>query len=136
MKTNLKVTDMKLAPETAEYLEKRLQSIEKFISGDPSSVLFDVEVGRTTEHHRTGDVFRAEINLHVGGRYYRSVSEKGDLHAAIDDARDQLVEELRSNKKKQQTVARRGAVLLKEMLQGLPGRGKNLLRGVWRKREK
>ncbi len=110
---------MKLTPEAAEYLDKKLQSVEKFIFGDPSSVLFDVEVGRTTEHHRTGDVFRAEINLHVGGKYYRSVSEKSDLYAAIDDVRDQLVQELSGSKDKVITVARRGAAKAKEMLKGL-----------------
>lgn len=114
---------MKLTPEAAEYLDKRLQSIEKFIFGDPSSVMIDVEVGRTTEHHRTGDVFRAEINLHVGGKYYRSVSEKSDLYTAIDDARDQMVQELSGSKDKSITIARRGAAKAKEMIRGLWKKG-------------
>lgn len=119
MKTNVKVTGMRLSKEAAEYLSKRLISIEKFIFGNPDSVFFDVEVGRTTGHHRTGDVFRAEINLHVGGSYFRSVSETSNLLAAIDEARDQVVEELRSSKGKRLTVERKGAARAKEIVRGI-----------------
>ncbi len=119
MRTNIKVTDMTLPAESAEYLRRRLDSIEKFIFAEPDAVLIDVEVGRTTEHHRSGFVFRAELNVHIEGKHFRSVSEQEDLHAAIDDAKDQLVNELARHKGKRIALARRGAAVVKAMVKGL-----------------
>lgn len=113
------MTDMTLPAESAEYLRRRLEGIEKFIFAKPDAVLIDVEVGRTTDHHRSGSIFRAEFNVHAEGQHFRSVSEQEDLHAAIDDAKDQLVNELSRNKGKRIALARRGAAAVKAMIKGL-----------------
>jgi ribosome-associated translation inhibitor RaiA len=120
MRKNLKVTNMSLTAEDTDYLDKRLGLLDKLILVENrETAMLDVEVGRTTAHHQSGDVYRAEFNLHVGSKHFRSVSEKSDLLSAIDDAKDQLAEELRTSHDKQLTIARRGAKMVKDMIRGL-----------------
>lgn len=119
MKINLKITTLTLSDEESVYLDKRLQALDKLVVGPHAeAAMADVEVGRTTTHHQGGAIFRAEINLHVGSKHLRSVSEKTDLLSAIDDAKDQMAEELRSTNSKQLTLMRRGAKLVKDTIRG------------------
>lgn len=67
---NLKSANLTLTPELKDYLDRRLESVNKFLSGENGTVITDVELDRTTKHH-TGDIFRAEINIRVNGRLSR-----------------------------------------------------------------
>ena len=98
---------MEITSEISDYLHKRLSSIEKFLPTNEGSFIVDVELGRTTNHHNTGDVFRAEINLFIGGKTFRAVSEQIDLHSAIDDMKDEVTRELSSFKEKRISIVRR-----------------------------
>ena len=76
---NIKATNIELTQEISDYLDKRLQSIEKLIDPNDTSAIFDVEVGKTTNHHQTGSIFRAEINLHIALKQFRATSEEETL---------------------------------------------------------
>ncbi|KKW07321.1 MAG: hypothetical protein UY42_C0014G0020 [Parcubacteria group bacterium GW2011_GWA2_49_16] len=117
MKINIKTTNMELSSALLAYVEEKLRSVEKFmIPHEDEEPLVQVEVGQTTKHHQSGDIFRAEVNLSVRGKYFRAVSEKSDLYAAIDDMRNELVRELNSKKEKDRTLMRRGAGVIKNIL--------------------
>ncbi len=117
MKLNIKTTNIEMTQSIRDYLDKRLVAFEKFIQGE-EAIMVDVEVGRTTRHHKQGDIFRAEINLHGKGHNLRAVSEKEDLYSAIDEARDEMVRELTAEKDKRTSLMRRGGLKLKNMLRG------------------
>ena len=74
MDINVKATNIKLTPDISDYIDKRFNSFEKFIASKDTSVLLNVEVGKTTGHHQSGDIFRAEINLHISGNDFRCCS--------------------------------------------------------------
>jgi ribosomal subunit interface protein len=115
MKINTKFTGIEMTQAISDYLAKRLGALEKFINGD-ETVMVDVELGKTTNHHKSGDIFRAEINLHGKGRSFRAVSSKPDLYAAIDEAKDEMARELSANKDKQISLVRRGGAAIKNLL--------------------
>ncbi len=115
MRTNIKATGTELTTAIREYVEKRLRKVESLIKTAEDDVA-QVEIGKTSAHHGKGDVFRAEINVQSGGVMYRAVSEMDDLYAAIDDARDELVREVKSKKGKGETAFRKGARRLKNIL--------------------
>lgn len=119
MKTNLKGTGLTISSEVSNYLDKRLEGIEKFLPVDGGGLVVDVELGKTTNHHNAGEIFRAEINIHIGGRSFRAVSEREDLLAAIDEMKDEITRELSSHKEKRISLVRRGGQKLKEMIKGL-----------------
>lgn len=117
MRINIKATNMELTSAISKYVEEKLKSVEKFaMSHKDEEPLVEVEIGKTTNHHHSGEVFRAETNMRVRGKQFRAVSEKTDLYAAIDDMRNELVRELNSHKDKARTLFRRGAGAIKNLL--------------------
>lgn len=120
MKLNIKTTNIELTPAIEEYLEKRVTAVVgKLVHDADEEALLQAEVGKTTQHHKSGDVFRAELNMRYKGEYYRAVSEKDDLYAAIDDVRDDLMRAVKSKTKRQRDLMRRGATAVKNVLRGL-----------------
>jgi putative sigma-54 modulation protein len=117
MNINITAKTIELTPALKDYAEKRFGGISKFIQGEPS---VSVEIGKTTQHHKQGEVFIAEINVVTPlGKQYRAVSEKSDIYEAIDDARNEIVRELTRDKEKKMTLFRRGAQRIKNLIKGL-----------------
>lgn len=115
MKKIIKVKDLELTQAIEDYLEKKLATLKKFFSDfNEELVMVEIELGRTTRHHQTGAIFRAEINLSSNGKLFRVESERDDLYAAIDEVRDDLEREIKKFKEKKETVFVRGARSLKK----------------------
>lgn len=116
--TKILFTGIMHSEAIADYIEKKLTSAKRLFSGESSgaSGLFNVEVGRTTRHHRSGDVFRAEINFRGAQEQAHVVAERSDIYAALDEAKDELVRELRKARKKKVTLLKHGGLALKNML--------------------
>lgn len=119
MKTIIKGIHMEVTPAIQEYLEKRLLGVEKFLS---DTALIEAELGRTSSHHRSGDIFKVVINVKIDGDLVRAVSERDDLYTAIDDAREELKDILSSRKDKKQTLWRKGHQKVKDIMKGVSGK--------------
>ena len=53
----IKSTNMALVPEIETYIRTKIQLLHKFFkhyAEESGELLFEVEIGRTTEHHRKG----------------------------------------------------------------------------------
>lgn len=118
MKINIKATNIDLTQALSDYTNQKIGQIEKFIKLNDDSVLCNVEIGTSTKHHQSGKIFRAEINLRVVGKEFRSVSEKEDLYVAINDAKEEMIEIVKSSKTKKRTRLRRGSESIKNILKG------------------
>ena len=122
MKHNIKTTNFFLTPAITEYVNKRLSHLDKFISPEDSeTVMCYVDIGKTTQHHKAGDVFKAEFTIHIGGKSLRAVAEKDDLYTAIDAVNDEMANEIKSVKDKKVSLMRRGGAKLKSILKGFYG---------------
>jgi len=117
MRINIKATGIELTPAISDYVHKKVSSIEKFAS-NPDAVAH-VEVGKNSEHHKSGNVFKAEVHIIGGGLDLYAVSEQADLYAAIDIMKDEVVHELMHEKTRKETLARRGAQAIKNMIRGI-----------------
>ena len=118
MKINIKATNIDLTQALSDYTNQKIGQIEKFIKSNDDSVLCNVEIGTNTKHHQSGKIFRAEINLRVSGKEFRAVSEKEDLYVAINDAKEEMIETIKSRKTKQRTRLRRGSEKIKNIIKG------------------
>lgn len=108
---NFEVTDA-----INSYINKKVSSLDKFLSNS-ENILCEVEIGKTTEHHKSGDIFKAEINIDIpGGRQIYAVAEEVDLYTAIDVVRDEAERKIVSTKDKYKAVWRRGATQVKNLL--------------------
>ena len=108
-----------LTPAIEEYVLKRITPLEKLVN-DPA-VVCEVDLVKTTNHHKSGEIFRAEINMILPDKHVYLVSEKEDLYQAIDNLREQLDYALSVRKEKKQTLLRRGASRIKDMIKNLRG---------------
>ncbi len=124
MNIKIRATNFELTPAIEEYVTKKISMLEKFLEVKDAT-LCEVEIGRTTNHHRSGDVFRAEINLTQPGHgQVYAVDEEEDLYAAIDIVRDEAEMEITREKKKRWHLLRRGGVKAKAILKRLDIRPK------------
>jgi putative sigma-54 modulation protein len=121
MKINTKATGITITPSISEYIEKKIGMLEKFFKKE-EEVLVNVEVGRTTRHHKSGDIFRAEIQIVFGGKNYYAAAETPDLYASIDEVKDEISYKLSGEKKKSLHLFRRGGAKIKNLLKSISGR--------------
>lgn len=118
MNINIKTTGVTLTEAISEYVGKRLRKIEKLLGDDPT-VICDLELARTTEHHQKGEIFRAEIHIVAAGKNIYAASQKEDLYSAVDAMRDDVLRELKVKKDKSISFIRRGGARVKAMVKGL-----------------
>ncbi len=122
MNINIKSTNTSLTPQIEVFLRKKLAVLEKIISPEDSSVQIYVEIGKETEHHKSGEVFFAEFNLHIAHKDFRVRRNGSDIYTAIDIAKDELFATVRTHKGKSETLLRRGSSMIKNMVRGFPWR--------------
>lgn len=120
VKKILKGTGLELTEAIEAAADKVVDALNKYVDPTDTSALCEIEVSKTSNRHRSGDIFRAEINFHSRIGSLRSESEKEDLYAALIEAKDEIVEALRSKKSKRIDFVRRSGLKLKQMLKGLP----------------
>ncbi|MBI2046474.1 MAG: ribosome-associated translation inhibitor RaiA [Parcubacteria group bacterium] len=120
MRTSIKTTRLLLTSAISDYIDKKIADIEKFISAEDESVSANIEIEKTTAHHHSGDIFRAEINMHIAGGNLRAEATKEDLHAALDEIKDEIIRELSTQKNKRETLIKKGGRVFKRLLRGFP----------------
>jgi len=119
----IKCTNISLTDAIRDYINNKVSTLSKFVAS-PDTICH-VEVGKTTQHHKHGEVFRAEIRLTIDGQEYYVTSEKEDLYQAIDDVKDDVFNRIVSRKEKRQTFFKRSGARLKNMLRGVMGKDNN-----------
>lgn len=118
IKRHIKSTNMDMTEAISAYLEKRIVSLEKFVHKAEDAIA-RIEVGKTSNHHHKGDIFRAEINLEYGEHRFRAVAESDDLYKAIDIMRDEIVGEVTRTTKKTRHLLMRGKQKIKQMVRAI-----------------
>jgi putative sigma-54 modulation protein len=118
MKINIKGTNIELTPAITQYVEKKVGMVDKYLE-NVSDVVAHVEVGKSTQHHKSGDVFRAEVHIVGAGVDLYAAIEQSDLYAAIDLVKDEVVGKATSLKGKKATLSRRGGQMIKDAMKGL-----------------
>jgi len=103
MKINIKATRIKLTPAIKEYIQKKMDMLDKYL-GDIKVINANFEVELTTNHHHKGEIYRAEINLLLVGDFIRIDKTEKDLYKAIDKVKDHLREIIKRHKEK--TIAK------------------------------
>lgn len=97
--TEILATYMEMTDAIRDYVEKKIGGLEKFCEHySPCDVR--VEVGKTSEHHQKGRIWRAEFTMIIPGTSLRAESVEEDLYAAIDAAKDDLKRQLVEYKEK------------------------------------
>ncbi|HEY4504098.1 MAG TPA: ribosome-associated translation inhibitor RaiA [Candidatus Paceibacterota bacterium] len=124
MNINIKNTNIILTPAIYDYVSRRLEAVKKLLEKD-STAKCNLELARTTAHHKNGDIFRAEVHITAKDRDLYASAEEQDLYRAIDVVRDEILREIRSYKSKRISLIRRGGAKIKDIIKGMWPNQKN-----------
>lgn len=135
MKIVIKTTNVKLTSALREFIEEKINSLEKFSKnfytekylvenslqgkGKPRIEAW-VEIGKITLHHQKGPWFYAECQMHFPKKSLRVTAKREDLKLAIVEVKDELQRELKKYKEKLTAQTKRGARVLKKELKLSP----------------
>ena len=115
MRVSLKGTNISLLESTREYIDKKLVlAVEKLLAKNGELIVLEIEVGKTTKHHKTGPYFRAEANLSIGKTMLRAEALGETLNEAIDLVEGELTREIKKFKEKRRSLMLKGARSLKK----------------------
>lgn len=114
MKTAIKMVNAELTANLQAYVDRKLQSLERFVHGD--GALCEVELRKESGVGQSGDIYYAEANLTIDGTLYRGTSHQGSFQAALDTVKDELLSELRKRKQKRMTFMREGGARVKHWI--------------------
>lgn len=119
MQIIIKGTKIKLTQTLKDFIEEKIKDLEKLFEYKVKQgfeVKAFVEVGKTSKHHRKGDVFFAECQIFLPGKGVRAVAEREDLKLAICEVKDELQIQLKKYKNIQMEKIARGKRRIKKDL--------------------
>ena len=127
MKVVIKTKNLKLNRALEEFIEEKINSLEKFAKVFYTERYFDhffgkgkprveawVEIGKKTLHHQKGPIYYAECQMRFPKRSLRATSQRKDLKLAITEVKDELQRQLKQYKNKLTTQTKRRAKVLKK----------------------
>lgn len=120
MQITIKGTNLNLTDGLRKHIEEKIGGVKKFFPVDEknsaiSSATARVEVGLISTHHKSGKIFRAEVNLSLPGKFIRAEAESDDLYRAIDMVRAKLERDLDGLKKGDASKKHRAALIWKKL---------------------
>lgn len=96
------------------YIDKRMTPLVKKYSFIQKPM--SIEIGKTTEHHKHGEIFFAESKINLKEKTVFARTEGNDLYATIDDLQTELYTQLDTIKGKKFELFKRGARKIKKLL--------------------
>lgn len=100
MQTDIKATNMELTDAIRAYVQGKMDDLDAITERFGTAVRADVEVGRTTQHHKTGEVFRAEVRVRLPGNPVYAEALHEDLYTAVNNAQKEAERQIIKNKGK------------------------------------
>ena len=127
MKINILTKNIKLTPALKDFIEEKINPLEKFAKilqnkkcynhflgrGKPKVEAW-IEIGKETLHHKKGPFFWAECQMRFPGKSIRSTARAENLELAVNEVKDELQRELKEYKEKIMAKEKRGARIFRE----------------------
>lgn len=103
MNINIRATGMELTPAIKQYAEEKFETLTRFFNNIQK---IDIDVGLRSHHHQQGEIYYAEVNVHVPNKLVRVERNAEDLYKAMDKVKDHLKVELNDLQEKMSTKDR------------------------------
>ena len=100
------------------FVEKKIHQLDKLIPEHARDALYEIELGKATKHHKTGKIFRAEINLSYGSVLHRAEATGTKIEYAVDAIKEELKAEITKSRTKKKEIARKSARDVKKISRG------------------
>ncbi len=113
MDIRIKTTDYHITPDVREYLDARIATISRLLDESTSQARFEIELGKNAGHPQQGNIWRAELVIHHDGDRMVAIATGESINAAIDIAKDEMLQQVRKSKGRDATLMRRMGARLK-----------------------
>lgn len=110
----IQTNNIEITNAISSYVEEKLTYLDKFFKNG-EEVKYEVRVGKETEHHKNGELYKADVSVKTPHKNYGAYSIKDNLYSAIDDVKDQLAKKITHHKDKKESLFRRGASQVKSL---------------------
>ncbi|MEZ4104507.1 MAG: ribosome-associated translation inhibitor RaiA [Candidatus Paceibacterota bacterium] len=110
-----KTTNIEVENKLKDLVEQKFSSLGKYI-GTETDVKCEVEFEKIASHN-SGDIYRLEANVWLGGKMHRAEATRDTFENAIDEVKDELDRELNKENDKRQTLIKKGGREIKEAMQ-------------------
>lgn len=118
MDLRIKTDGFNITPALNDYVEERVMSVRRLLGASDALLRCEVELGRDAGRPRHGkNIWYAEIQIiRPGQPNVRATNRSESINGAIDDAKEELERQLRSEKGLQTKMVRKGGAMLKRLL--------------------
>lgn len=118
MDIRIKTTDYEMVPEVSAYLDERIASIGKLLGAEAGLARLEVEIARAGGNQRHSDhLWRAEFFLHYpGGPRIHASNHASTVNAAIDDAKEEVARQIRSERQAHRRFVRKTGAAIKRLM--------------------
>lgn len=96
-----------------DHVHSEFAKLEKLL--EPNARIA-VEIGKTTEHHKQGDIFKAEAKIIEPKAEYFADVIAHDLYTAINMVADELFEQVTRSKSRHRDLLKKGSAIIKKLL--------------------
>jgi len=94
MKIDIKATGIELTDAIRSFIQAKMDMLDNKTARFGDVVRAEVEVGKTTAHHKKGPVYRAEVHVRLPGKVVYVTATNYDLYIAINDAKKEAEREV------------------------------------------
>jgi ribosome-associated translation inhibitor RaiA len=118
MNVRIKTKDYELTTATKKYLDIRVRALEKLLGVDAPVSRCEVELGRAAGKKRHGEhLYFAEFLIRAPRRkMVRAVNHESTINAAIDQAKEEAMQQLRKQKTLRMTSEKKDGARVKRTL--------------------
>lgn len=116
MNITIKTHNIELTPEIRAYAEEKAAAVRKVLGHhDENDIACDIILSRD-DKHATGIVYRADYSAFAGSEKVHAVGHGASINAAIDIAKDELVQRASKDKSRGLSLMKRGGARVKSWL--------------------
>jgi ribosomal subunit interface protein len=90
LKIDIHAEEMELTDAIAAAINEKLGGLDKYLGSVGTPQGLRVNVGKISQHHNKGEVFKAEAELTIPGNVIHAEATATVLYAAIDILKDDL----------------------------------------------
>jgi ribosomal subunit interface protein len=110
--------DDELFSKASDIAQRKIETLKKYLARDIETTQVYVELGKESEAHVSGYIWKANINLDSRGKRYNAGAVAETIEKAVDGAVSELESELRKAKRRSESMLRLSGNSMKLWMRG------------------
>jgi ribosomal subunit interface protein len=116
MQIHFKGTNYELPANISALAKRKVDGLAKYLGKGKENARAYVDLGKETEAHQNGNIWRADINFDIDGNRFYAKAIEDSIEKAIDRSVSELAKELQTARKREQSLAKKGGSIIKSLM--------------------